>query len=229
MKNMKDNEKELYSRVIEKGASWDEADLVVIWYHGFGADAADCAPIGDVLPEMGVPGRVRYLFPEADERWCVIPEVAGRARSWYDYERWFPTVKVRETVDEAVERVLAFVGRLGERGFPPSKIVLAGFSQGGALAVETAIVSRLPFAGLVALSCDFPLLYGDRAGDLEHRLFIGHGTYDAMVPMSWKTTGVGELRRSRLAIEEHDYPGLGHGICREELRDVAAFITPMLG
>lgn len=47
--------------------------------------------------------------------------------------------------------------------------------------------------------------------------------------MSWKTTGVGELRRSRLAIEEHDYPGLGHGICREELRDVAAFITPMLG
>ena len=213
-------------RILERGASKEEADFVVIWYHGFGADGRDCAPIADVLREMGVSNRIRYLFPEADQRPCEIVDVLGNPPSWYDYVSWFPTVKVPETVDQAIRGVLETVDDVVKSGIHVERIVLAGFSQGGALAVDTAVTSNLPFAGVIALSCDFPLLYPSRVSR-AFDMFFGHGTADPMVPLAWKSESVAELRGAGHRVTERHYHGLGHGIAREELRDVAQYLTAL--
>lgn len=219
----------IYSNLIERGASWEEADFVVVWYHGFGADARDCAPIADVLMEMGVPNRVRYLFPEASSRPCYVEEMPGNYLSWYDYKRWFPTVKVKPTVDVAIDEALMFLVSLSQaHHISLSRMVVGGFSQGGALALDLAFKSALALGGVAAMSCDFPLCYAECAHQRQQHIFIGHGTYDTMVPYPWKQDGVKALRAANQDITEHDYEGLGHGICREELEDFKNWLVPLV-
>lgn len=210
-------------RIIERGASKEDADFVVVLFHGFGADGYDLAPIADVMQDMGVPSTVRYLFPEAAPRLCNVEEMYGNTPSWYDYVAWFPTVKVQSTVDQAIQGVLELVDQIVQSGIPHERIVLGGFSQGGALTFDAALKSGLPFAGLLGMSCDFPMSYPD-AQTRRYRMFLGHGTSDMMVPLPATADCVEKLQKAGHDITLRHYNGLDHAISRSELRDVAEFL-----
>jgi len=202
----------------------------VIWLHGLGADGHDFEP---VVPELGLDGQValRFVFPHAPVRPVTIN--AGMAmRAWYD----IMTLDRGGPQDEAGIRASgalleALIERERKRGVPSDRIVLAGFSQGGAIAAHTALRFPGRLAGLMALSTYLPL--GDHldaevfsASDAQPRdlpIFMAHGKFDPVLPMA-----LGEHSRDRLLgegyrVEWHDYP-MAHAVCSDEIRDISRWL-----
>ncbi len=216
------------ARVFERGATWDEAEYVVIWYHGFGADGYDCQPIVDVLAEFGLSNKVKYLFAEAHPRLCNIEEMPGMYLSWYDYKSWFPTTKVEKTVDDALVDVAKLVQEVEAKGIPANRIVLGGFSQGAALSVDGALKNQLDIGGIVALSCDFPLSCLDQESPKKYKIFFGHGQADMMVSYKDKDAAAKVLRDAGHDVVDFTYPRLQHSMSRNELRDVYNFLRTVI-
>ena len=127
----------------------------VLWLHGLGADGHDFAPI---VPELVRPQwpALRFVFPHAPLRPVTI-NGGMRMRAWYDIVGMdFATRAEAAGVEESIAQVEALIARESERGTPPSRLLLAGFSQGGAIALATGLRRRQPLAGLVALSTYLP-------------------------------------------------------------------------
>jgi len=202
----------------------------IIWLHGLGADAHDFAP---VVPEI-VRGRERawrFVFPNAPIR-PVTLNGGMRMRAWYDLQG----LERGSAEDVAGFRTSAaemeaLIAREGARGIPPERVVLGGFSQGGAVSLYTAprCVQRL--AGVMALSCYLPLradLPGERkpAND-GARIFMAHGRSDPMLPMSLGMESRDYLRQHGFIVEWHEYP-MGHSVCPEEIADIREFLRRVL-
>lgn len=207
----------------------------VIWLHGLGADGHDFEPI---VAELGLPPSLalRFVFPHAPVRPVTIN--GGMAmRAWYDIlslERDGP-------VDEAGIRDSAgILDRLivceRERGIESKNIVVAGFSQGGAIAMHAALRFPERLAGLMALSTYLPLpqSFGAEvsdnpaAGNRDLPIFMAHGSFDPMLPMHLGQSSADLLRKAGFDVEWHDYP-MAHAVCAEEIADIRAWLLKVFG
>lgn len=205
----------------------------VIWLHGLGADANDFAPL---VPELASPGwpALRFVFPNAPVQPVTI-NGGMRMRSWYDIVSFDLLGRAdRAGVDASVARVDALIARENERGVPSSRIVLAGFSQGGAVTLAAGLRREEPLAGLVALSTYLPLgaealarLEEVPAAARRQPAFIAHGRHDPVVPFAAGQDAAQRLRGLGMHIDWHEYP-MAHQVCMEEVADLRTWFTQRL-
>jgi phospholipase/carboxylesterase len=203
----------------------------VIWMHGLGADGHDFAPI---VPELELPRSlpVRFVFPHAPMQRVTINQ-GWEMRAWYDVradrgERREDEAGVRES-QRAIE---ALIEREAKRNVPPGRIALAGFSQGGAMALHTGLRHPARLAGIMALSCFLPLpdLLAAEASAASRDLpiFMAHGTADAMIPLARGRRSRDALVALGYGVEWREYP-MEHAVCPEEIRDISQWLARVLG
>ncbi|MBK8750790.1 MAG: alpha/beta fold hydrolase [Candidatus Competibacteraceae bacterium] len=202
----------------------------VIWMHGLGADANDFGPI---VPEMRLSAElgIRFVFPNAPVRPVTI-NGGMRMRAWYDVLTMdLPRREDPDGVYDSERALVALVEREKQRGVPAERIVLAGFSQGGAMALHTGLRYPDRLAGILALSCYIPLadrLSAERRPANQHTpLFVAHGDYDEVIPMRYGQMSVQRLESLGYPSEWHHY-GMGHEVCLEEIRDIAGWLARVL-
>jgi phospholipase/carboxylesterase len=199
----------------------------VLWLHGLGADGNDFAPI---VPELVHPGwpALRFVFPHAPQR-AVTINGGVRMRAWYDIrEAELANRADDQGVRESVAQVEALIAREATRGIPASRLLLAGFSQGGAIALATGLRREAPLAGLIALSTYLPM--HDRAAQTvtpqarTQPLFMAHGTQDPVVPCAAGERSATLLRELGFSVEWHRYP-MPHSVCAEEIGDLGDWMS----
>jgi len=202
----------------------------IIWMHGLGADGHDFV---DVVPELGLPARpgVRFVFPHAPMRPVTI-NGGYVMRAWYDIRddggaRREDPAGVRAS-QKSIE---ALIARENARGIPAAAIVLAGFSQGGAMALHTGLRHGERLAGVMALSCSLPLadaLAGEAApANRDVPIFMAHGTHDPMIPMVRAQRAREVMTGLGYRIEWHEYR-MPHSVCLDEIRDISAWLGTVL-
>jgi phospholipase/carboxylesterase len=202
----------------------------VIWLHGLGADGHDFEPI---VPELRLPETLslRFIFPHAPVR-PVTVNGGMEMRAWYDIfslDRNGPTDEAG--IRESGALLEHLVAREQERGIQGDKIVVAGFSQGGAIAIHVALRSPVKLAGLMALSTYLPLpnalqsevVEDSAVGHLDMPIFMAHGSFDPVLPMQLGQTSYETLTTAGFAIEWHEYP-MAHAVCAQEIRDIRAWL-----
>ena len=205
----------------------DEPTLSVLWLHGLGADGHDFEPI---VPELGLRIPVRFVFPHAPVRPVTIN--GGTAmRAWYDilgFDRG-----AREDgagIRASAAAVTALIDRELERGMPSERVVLAGFSQGGAIALHTALREPRPLAGVLALSTYLPLAASVAAerssANLGLPIFMAHGTADNVLPLSLAESSRGALQALGYPVEWRAYP-MAHSVCMDEVRAIATWLSAL--
>lgn len=210
-----------------------EHRATVIWLHGLGADGHDFEPI---IPALRLPEAlgVRFLFPEAPIR-AVTLNGGAHMRSWYDIRSLDREGHLNlEQLADSVAGVRALLEGEHARGIPPERTVLAGFSQGGAVALHLAVcpgpnLEAPPrLAGLLALST-----YLARAESVIpppghlFPIFQGHGTYDPMVPPELGAFSRQVLEAAGWDVESHSYP-MAHQVIQAEIQDIGQFLRRVL-
>jgi phospholipase/carboxylesterase len=203
----------------------------VIWMHGLGADGWDFVPIVRELPlPESLP--LRFVFPHAPERPVTINN-GFVMRAWYDITqndiaRLPDEAGIRES-QAAVERLIE---REKARAIAPSAIVLAGFSQGGAIALQTGLRLKERLAGIAALSTYLPLEDSlDREASPANKstpIFMAHGTEDPIIPIKLAEMSQQALRMRGYQVEWHSYP-MPHSVCAEEVEELAQFLARAFG
>jgi len=198
----------------------------VIWLHGLGADGNDFVPIVPALVRADWPP-LRFVFPHAPVRPITI-NAGMRMRGWYDIAGFDLGQKQDEVgIRQSIGQVESLVAREAERGVPAGRVVLAGFSQGGAIALAGGLRHRERLGGIVALSTYLPIVEivaAERhAANAQTPIFMAHGTFDPVVPLM-----LGELSRQRLLgfghpLEWHSYP-MAHQVCPQEISDLAGWL-----
>lgn len=198
----------------------------VIWLHGLGADGHDFEP---VVPQLGLAGQIalRFVFPHAPMRSVTI-NGGMTMRAWFDIltlDRGGPQDETG--IRESGEQLRMLVERERERGIAYEKIVLAGFSQGGAIALHTALRFSHRLAGLMALSTYLPLSGSfdeEVAGNCDAQskvlpIFMAHGSFDPMLPLALGQHSHELLEKAGYTVEWHDYP-MAHAVCPDEIADI---------
>lgn len=204
-------------------------DAAVIWMHGLGADGHDFEP---VVPELRLPQRlrIRFVFPHAPIRPVTI-NAGMRMRAWYDIAQLGGGAEDEAGIRASQAEVEKLIAREARRGVRSGRIVLAGFSQGGAMALHTGLRHPEPLAGIIALSTWLPLaakLPAERsAANAGAPIFMAHGSDDPMVPPALARASRAALERLGYAVEWHEYP-MPHSVCGEEIADIAAFLVRIL-
>ncbi|MDO9372679.1 MAG: alpha/beta hydrolase-fold protein [Gammaproteobacteria bacterium] len=199
----------------------------VIFLHGLGADGHDLAPLA---AEMNL-GGVRFVFPHAPIRPVTI-NGGYRMRAWYDIASLdIPQGEDEAGIRESEQQVCALIQRELDQGVAADRIVLAGFSQGGAIALHTGLRYPQRLAGMLALSCYLPLAASVKAeaqrANAATPVMMAHGTEDDIVPFA-----AGEKAQRLLAGLGHTvvwraYP-MPHTLCAQEIQDVSAWLKSVL-
>ena len=198
----------------------------IIWLHGLGADGNDFAPIVPELVGRDWPP-VRFVFPHAPVRPVTINNGMSM-RAWYDIRG----VSIADKQDEAgirasIASLDELIAREAARGVPAERVILAGFSQGGAIALAGGVRHATRLAGIVALSTYLPL--ADKTADerslanAQAPIFIGHGSADAVVPQALGIATRDALTTLGHAVEWHSYP-MAHQVCAAEIADLRDWI-----
>lgn len=199
----------------------------VIWLHGLGADGHDFEPI---VPELRLPADlpVRFVFPHAPEM-SVTAFGGQRARAWFDFDPAggadLPGLK------KSVLQIRDLIQNEIDNGIPAQRILLAGFSQGGVMALHTALYYPKRLAGILALSTF--LAEGERlaAGKAEANeqipILMCHGQQDTVLPMALGKSSLANLKSAGYAVEWREYP-MGHEVCREEIQEISRWLQMVL-
>ena len=207
----------------------------VIWLHGLGADGYDFVPIVkelEVNTLPGLAGGVRFIFPHAPTRPVTVNN-GMVMRAWYDIKladlvRQEDEAGVRDSQAE-IEKLIA---REKERGIAAKRIVLAGFSQGGAITLQAGLRHAERLAGLMVLSSYLPLAASlaaeAAAANRDVPIFMAHGLRDPIVNLQRATTSREQLAALGYQVEWHDYP-MEHSVCLEELQAVRVWLGKVLG
>jgi phospholipase/carboxylesterase len=196
----------------------------ILWLHGLGADGHDFEPI---VPELELEKPVRFVFPHAPIRAVTINQ-GMRMRAWYDILQLGGGPE-----DEAGLRASQKLTEelIREQGLPANRIVLAGFSQGGAIAFLTGLRYPERLAAVMALSTYLPLagsLAAERSeANRDVPIFMAHGRYDDLIPISRAHASRDALKALGYSIEWHDYP-MPHSVCAPEIADLSAFLSRVL-
>ena len=203
----------------------------IVWLHGLGADGHDFEPI---VPELRCPVATRFVFPHAPVRPVTIN--GGMAmRAWYDilsFDRSGP--EDHGGIEHSATVARALLDREIERGIEPRHCVLAGFSQGGAIALHAGLRYPQALAGIMALSTYLPLhrLFGDTRSttglaNKDVPILMAHGTADPVLPMTLGENSRDLLLQAGYAVEWVSYP-MAHGVCPQEINDISRWLNQVL-
>ena len=207
---------------IQTGA---KPDAAVIWLHGLGADGHDFEP---VVPELRLPAalQVRFVFPHAPERPVTLNR-GMRMRAWYDIFQLGGGPEDEAGIRESEGLLKDLVSSQTEAGIKPERIVIAGFSQGGAIALQTALRYPRRLAGVLALSTYLPLnqkLAGEKsAANASLPIFMAHGLHDDIIPLVRAEQSRKVLAELGYAVQWRTYP-MPHSVCAEEIADISRFL-----
>ena len=198
----------------------------VIWLHGLGADGHDFEPIAQQLGFQDTPA-VRFIFPHAPLRPITI-NGGMRMRGWYDIKGMaFDREEDRDGLEQSEQIVKGLIEQENQRGIPDDRIILAGFSQGGAVVLFTGLRLEKPVAGIVALSTYLPVAEtteSERAETNQNTpIFMAHGTEDQVIPLALAERGHRLLDAMNYRVEWHTYY-MPHAVSPEEIRDIADFL-----
>ncbi|HEY6941663.1 carboxylesterase [Dokdonella sp.] len=202
----------------------------VIWLHGLGADGNDFAPIVPELVDRTWPP-LRFVFPHAPVR-AVTINGGMRMRAWYDIKG----ARIEDKEDEAgiresIAELDALISREGERGIAPDRVLLAGFSQGGAIVLAGGVRHARRLAGIVALSTYLPLRESTPAERSDANaavpIFMAHGSHDPVVPEPLGAVSRDALALLGYGVDWHRYP-MAHQVCAQEIADLRAWIGTRL-
>jgi len=197
----------------------------VIWLHGLGADGRDFEPI---VPALSLSAPVRFVFPHAPVRPVTI-NYGMPMRAWYDILALDRLAHEDEAGLRASQAdVTALIEAEVARGITSEHIVLAGFSQGGAIALQTGLRLEQRLCGIMVLSAYLPLratVAAERsAANAATPIFMAHGAYDATLPHALAVESVDVLRALDYAVEWHSYP-MAHMVSAEEVRDISIWLN----
>ena len=200
----------------------------VIWLHGLGADGHDFEPI---VPELNLPADLplRFVFPHAPMR-PVIINGGMVMRAWYDIVTLDAEGRAdADGVRESTAILEALIAREIQRGVSAEKIIVAGFSMGGAIAINTALNTAHSLAGLMALSTYLPLPseVDGSSGNRDLPVFMAHGSFDPMLPMQWGRLSAQRLEETGFKVDWHDYP-MAHAVCPQEIADIRNWLLRVL-
>ncbi|MEO7052900.1 MAG: dienelactone hydrolase family protein [Rhodanobacter sp.] len=198
----------------------------IIWLHGLGADGNDFAPIVPELVAQDWPA-LRFVFPHAPMRPVTINNGMSM-RAWYDIASFDLQSRQDEAgVRASVREVETLIEREHERGVPAERIVLAGFSQGGAIALAAGLCHAQKLGGIVALSTYLPIadvLSRERhAANAATPIFWGHGSADPVVVMPRGASSRDLLQALGYTVEWHTYP-MAHAVCAQEIADLRRWL-----
>lgn len=201
----------------------------IIWLHGLGADGNDFAPI---VPELGLPAAyaVRFVFPSAPS----VPVTINRGMvmpAWYDIMELGDSRRIDEAgLRASAGKVQALLRREIDRGVPSVRILLAGFSQGGAVCLEAGLSFQERIGGIIALSTYFPTADSVVVHPAQSRLpvLVCHGSMDPMLNESLGRDAARSLRRLGMAPEYHAYP-MVHQVSPQEIVQIGQWIRTVLG
>src|SRR5512133_1929354 len=203
----------------------------VIWLHGLGASGDDFVPIVRELDLTGLPA-IRFVFPHAPS----MPVTVNNGyvmRAWYDI---IGTDLVRREDEKGLRASQAMVEQLiaqeKARGVPAERIVLAGFSQGCAMTIQTGLRHPEKLAGLLCLSGYVPLhttIAAERhAANQNTPIFLAHGRGDQVIPITRAEQSRDLLRALGYDVEWHEYT-MPHSVCQEEVEDIGGWLRRVLG
>ncbi|WED44688.1 alpha/beta hydrolase [Legionella cardiaca] len=204
-----------------------QAQACVIWMHGLGADASDMSGLAGQLKLGGA--SVRHVFLDAPVRSVTINNGMSM-RAWYDiFDLKFTNREDRQGILDSEEKILKVIHTQIEQGMPSEKIFLAGFSQGGAMALHTALNIKFPLAGVIALSAYLPLaLECKPVQPTSTPMFLGFGIYDPLVLPAWSKLTIDWLaEKGYHNLTQQDYP-MEHAICVEEINDLSTWFTKIV-
>lgn len=197
----------------------------IIWLHGLGADGQDFLPMAE---ELNLPGAVRYIFPHAPMRPVTI-NGGFVMRAWYDIAS--DRIDSRQDATglrDSQTAIEALITQEVARGIAPDHIFLAGFSQGGAVALHTALRQNKPLGGVLALSAYLPLAetFKVESTDSSRKtpVFMAHGRDDSVIPVTLGTASMKQLQTLGYRVEWHDY-AMQHSVVEPELRDIEAWLS----
>lgn len=206
-------------------------DTTVVWLHGLGADGHDFVPI---VAELGLPKShgIKFVFPHAAVRPVTI-------NNGYAMRAWYDIVGISRTGPQDTPGIRDSAARIGKlleaeiaAGVDSKRILLAGFSQGCAMALHTALRFHSPLAGVIGLSGYLPveatLAAEAHAANRATPILLAHGTQDPVVPYALGRDSRDVLRAAGYTVDWREYP-MGHSVCLEELVDVRAFFKARLG
>ncbi len=201
----------------------------VIWMHGLGADGHDFVPI---IPELDLPKTlaIRFVFPHAPMRPVTIN--AGMVmRAWYDVLELGGRREDEAGVRASHVLVEALIAREKSRGIAAARIVLAGFSQGGVMALQTGLRHPERLAGIMALSCYVPLARTLAAEasqtNRDAPIFMAHGLYDDLIPIAAARRSRDLLLQLGYRVQWHEYP-MSHSVSAEEIADISDWLRGVI-
>ena len=200
----------------------------IIWLHGLGADGEDFVPIAQ---EINLPLAVRYLFPHAPMQPVTI-NGGYVMRAWYDIvASSFGTRQDEAGIRASQTEIEKLIAQEKQRGIAAQNIFLAGFSQGGAIALHTGLRHAEKLGGILALSTYLPLaetLVDEANTDARQSpIFMAHGISDSVVPFSFGKMSATKLREHGCEVEWHEYD-MPHSVCAEEVSDIETWLTRQL-
>ncbi|SDO73283.1 alpha/beta hydrolase [Desulforhopalus singaporensis] len=205
-----------------------EPDSAVIWLHGLGADGNDFAPI---VPELRLPSGlgVRFIFPHA-------PSIPVTINGGFVMPAWYDIVEM--DIDRKIDLdgllasaalVRAFVDREQDRGIDTRRIIVAGFSQGGAVAYQVALSYPKPLGGLLAMSTYFATgsTVTPTSCNQDIPVMVHHGSYDSVVPEQLGQQAASSLKSRGYTVHYRTYP-MEHGVCPEQIGDISHWLQQLL-
>ena len=201
----------------------------VIWLHGLGADGNDFAAI---VPALRLPKTpIRFVFPHAPVQPVTI-NGGMRMRAWYDIRDGAIRREDEDGVRASQKLVETLIERERTRGTAANRLVLAGFSQGGAIALQTGLRHGERVAGIMALSTYLPI--ADKfaaeaaAANRDAPIFMAHGSYDPVIPLARAEQSQAILQSLGYSVEWREYP-MPHSVCPEEVADIGTWLRKVLG
>ena len=199
----------------------------VIWLHGLGADGHDFAP---VVEQLGLPN-IRFILPHAPSMPVTINN-GYMMPAWYDLYGLTPGSQEDEEGIRASQNYINSLIKIEiDKGIPPSRIVLAGFSQGGAIALHTALRYPQKLAGVLALSTYLPLksrLDAEAlAANADTPIFMAHGIYDDVISLETCKISLNLLQNRQIPVTWRQY-SMAHSVCIEEVDDIRSFLQQVL-
>ena len=197
-------------------------EVAVIWLHGLGADGHDFEPI---VPELRLPKAVRFIFPHAPPRPVTINN-GMRMRAWYDIFQFGGGPEDEAGIRASEGLLKELISQERKKGIAPKSIVLAGFSQGGAIVLQTGLRYPERLGGIVALSTYLPLhekLNEASPANRDVPIFMAHGTYDDIIPLAKAQASKDLLVKAGYPVEWRTYP-MPHSVCPPEIGHISEFL-----
>lgn len=208
------------------GDKGDKVDACVIWLHGLGSDGNDFIPIAE---ELRLPAGIRFIFPHAPMRPITL-NMGYMMRGWYDLASLRLTDGEDSSgIQNSVAVVQDMLNKQAAAGIPTEKIVLAGFSQGGAIALYAGLTYPKPLAGIMALSTYIPLADTLKLEETNPKLpiLMVHGTQDDIVNYKYGQQSSEKLKTAGYPVEWHEFP-MTHSVCAEEVDVIREWLKKVL-